>query len=149
MDREARAALERAKARLDRLALYPRPVDIDPVRIVVAPWFFRLPRFRRYRGYAFWRTILLRDAPGRGASDDLLCHELCHIWQGQNRPLRVLLAFFTTRYRKNPFEIEARQVVAQTREVSGPAPALQIPKSRARAENDERQPDREDDRAGA
>ena len=36
-----RAALERAKARLDRLALYPRPVRTERVRIVVAPWFFR------------------------------------------------------------------------------------------------------------
>ena len=33
----------------------------------VAPWFFRIPGFRRYHGYAFWRTILLKhaDTPGR------------------------------------------------------------------------------------
>src|SRR4029079_13658069 len=44
------AALARAKARLDTLDLYPQPVRIDGVCVVVAPWFFRLPRLRRYRG---------------------------------------------------------------------------------------------------
>ncbi len=77
-------SLARAKARLDTLDYYPEPVRIDRVRIRVAPWFFRIPGFRRYHGYAFWRTILLRSA---GASDDLVTHELCHIWQGQHRSL--------------------------------------------------------------
>ena len=47
---EERAALARARARLDRLAYYPRPVRMDRVRIRIAPWLFRLPGFRR-RGY--------------------------------------------------------------------------------------------------
>ena len=111
-----RAALERARARLDRLALYPRPVEVDRVRIVVAPWFFRLPRLRRYNGYALRRTILLKRPVGEGTSDDLLCHELCHIWQMQHRPLRMPLAYLTTRYRRNPYELEARRAVEQTRE---------------------------------
>jgi hypothetical protein len=115
-DSEARAALERARARLDRLQLYPRPVSIDRVRVWTVPAFFKLPRLRRYHGYALWRTILLRKPPGRGASDDLVTHELCHIWQMQNRPLHVLLKFFTTRYRENPYEIEARRAVSETRE---------------------------------
>ena len=56
---------------------------IERVRVVVAPWFFRIPGFRRYHGYAFWRTILLKRRAD--VSDDLLTHELCHIWQGQHR----------------------------------------------------------------
>jgi hypothetical protein len=115
VDAEARAALERARARLDSLSLYPTPVRTDRVRIVVAPWFFRLPRFRRYQGYALWRTILLRRPPGQGASDDLVCHELCHIWQGQHRRLAMVVAYLTTRYVNNPFEREARTAVAVTR----------------------------------
>jgi hypothetical protein len=111
----ARAALERAKARLDRLDLYPAPVRLDGVRIVVAPWFFRLPRLRRYTGYALWRTILLKRPPGEGASDDLVTHELCHIWQSQHRRLHVLWTYATTRYRQNPYEVEARRAVAATR----------------------------------
>ena len=119
MTYEARAALARAKARLDRLDLYPRPVRIDGVRIVVAPLFFRLPRFRRYTGYALWRTILLKRPPGGGASDDLVTHELCHIWQGQHRRWHMLWAYATTRYRSNPYEVEARQAVALTRVPEG------------------------------
>jgi len=106
------SALERAKARLDRLDYYPEPVRIERVRIVVTPWFFRLPGFRRYAGYALWRTILLKRAE---ASDDLLTHELCHVWQGQNRPVHMSFTHVTTRYRDNPYELEARRAVAETR----------------------------------
>jgi hypothetical protein len=105
-------SLARAKARLDRLALYPRPVRIDRVRIVVAPWFFRLPGLRRYHGYALMRTILLRRAE---ASNDLVTHELCHLWQMQHRPVHVVFTFLTTRYRENPYEREARRAVELTR----------------------------------
>lgn len=106
------AALVRAKARLDLLDYYPQPVRLDRVRVLVVPWFFRLPWFRRYSGYALWRTILLaRAAP----SDDLVTHELCHIWQMQHRPWHVSFTHLTTRYRSNPYEIEARRAVAQTR----------------------------------
>jgi hypothetical protein len=76
-------ALVRAKARLDRLALYPRPVRIDGIRIFVTPWFFRLPWFRRFDGYALHTAILVRSAR---ASDDLVTHELCHVWQMQHKP---------------------------------------------------------------
>lgn len=115
MTSAARAALVRAKERLDRLDLYPEPVRLDGVRIVVAPLFFRLPRLRRYHGYALWRTILVRRGD---ASDDLITHELCHIWQGQHGLRRMLWAYATTRYRENPFELEARRAVATTREPS-------------------------------
>jgi hypothetical protein len=109
---DERARLERAKARLDRLSLYPRPVSLDRVRVVVAPRFFRLPGFGRYRGYALWRTIVVRE---RTASDDLLTHELCHVWQAQHRPLAQLLAWARYPYRENPFEQEARAAVEATR----------------------------------
>ena len=82
------AAIVRAKARLDTLDYYPEPVRIERVRIFVAPWFFRIPGFRRYHGYAFWRTILLKSAD---TSDDLVTHELCHVWQGQHRALHMAL----------------------------------------------------------
>jgi hypothetical protein len=107
-----REALRRAQARLDSLSLYPRPVRTDRVRIRVAPWFFRLPLLRRYHGYALVRTILLRRAD---SSDDLITHELCHVWQMQHRPLHVVLTYLTTRYRRNPYELEARRAVELTR----------------------------------
>jgi hypothetical protein len=121
------AALGRAKARLDRLDYYPDPVRIERVRVVVAPWFFRIPGFRRYAGYALWRTILLKQ---RDVSDDLLTHELCHVWQGQHRPVHVSFKHLTTRYRRNPYELEARRAVAETRPDAGggteaPPPVLE------------------------
>jgi hypothetical protein len=107
-----RERLAGAKARLDRLDLYPRPVSLHGVRAWVAPELFRVPGFRRYHGYAFWRTIVVRD---ENASSDLLTHELCHVWQGQHRPFDVAWKWLTTRYRSNPYEIEARRAVAETR----------------------------------
>lgn len=115
MTPEEREAPARARARLNLLDLYPRPVRIDRVRVFTVPLFFKLPRLRRYAGYALWRTILLRRPPGRGSGDDLVTHELCHIWQMQNRPIDVILKFLTTRYRRNPYEREARRAVEETR----------------------------------
>ncbi len=111
---EARAALERARRRLDRLELYRRAVRIDGVRVVVSPLFFRLFPWRRYDAYALWRTIVLRR-PLAETSDDLLTHELCHIWQAQNHPLRTTLAPLRYRYGENPYEVEARTAVQDTR----------------------------------
>ncbi len=107
-------ALRRAKARLDRLELYPRPVRIERLRVVVSPWFFRLPRLRRFAGFATPRVILLRYPLGAGTSEDLLCHELCHVWQMQHRPLRMPLSYLYCRYASNPYEVEARAAVART-----------------------------------
>ena len=107
-----RDRLARAKSRLDGLTLYPRPVSLRGVRVWVAPRVFALPGMRRYVGYAFWRTILVRDDR---ASDDLLTHELCHVWQAQHRPVAQLAAWARYRYRENPFEREARAAVAATR----------------------------------
>jgi hypothetical protein len=110
-DAELRGALARAKARLDTLDYYAKPVRVDRVRIIVAPWFFRIPGFRRYGGYALWRTILLKTPT---PSDNLVTHELCHIWQGQHRALHMSWKHVTTRYRSNPYEVEARRAVAAT-----------------------------------
>jgi hypothetical protein len=106
--RSARDALERAKARLDPLRLYSEPVRIDRVRVLVAPLLFRLPWFRRFDGYAAWNTILLRERV-EVADDDLICHELCHVWQMQHRPLAMPLSYLRTGYERNPYEEEARR----------------------------------------
>jgi hypothetical protein len=106
-----RAELVRAKERLDRLDLYPEPVSLERVRVAVAPWFFRLPGFRRYHGYALVRTILVRSA---APSEDLVTHELCHVWQMQQRPLHASWSWLRHSYRGNPYEREAREAVAAT-----------------------------------
>jgi hypothetical protein len=103
--------LERAKARLDRLDFYPRPVRIARVRVLTVPWLFRLPWFRRFDGYAAWATIFLREPPN---DEDLLTHELCHVWQMQHRPLAMPLSYLRTGYEENPYEAEARRAVAET-----------------------------------
>ena len=87
-------------------------MDVRRVRVLVAPWFFRIPGFRRYSGYALWRTILVRRPD---PTDDLLTHELCHVWQGQHRRWHVLWTWATSRYPSNPYEHEARRAVAETR----------------------------------
>jgi predicted SprT family Zn-dependent metalloprotease len=63
---------------------------------------------RRYVGYALIRTILLKQEE---ASDDLITHELCHIWQFQHRPVHRGWTYLTTRYATNPYEVEARAAV--------------------------------------
>jgi hypothetical protein len=108
------AALGRAKARLDRLDFYPRPVRIGRVRILYAPWLYRLPWFRRFQGYEIGPLILLRR-PLAETSDDLIVHELCHVWQDQHRPLRLWTSYLYQGYRDNPHEIEARRAAAETR----------------------------------
>ncbi len=110
------AGVARAKARLDTLDWYPAPVDIRRVRVLHAPWVFRIPGFRRYSGYAFWRTIVVKS---ERPSEDLLTHELCHIWQGQHRRGNVLWTWVTTRYASNPYEREARRAVTETHPSSG------------------------------
>ena len=114
MTAEASAALRRAKARLDELDLYPRPVALRRVRILHLPWLFRLPWFRRFHGYTMWPLILLRRPLGE-TSDDLVCHELCHVWQMQHHPVRMPLSYLRTGYHANRYEREARAAVAATR----------------------------------
>jgi hypothetical protein len=116
VDDAARSALARAKARLDRLELYPRPVSTRGVRILVVPRLFRLPWFWRFDGYAAHGTILLRSRELL-ADDDLVTHELCHVWQMQHRPLAMPLSYVCRGYVRNPYELEATAAVERTRPV--------------------------------
>jgi hypothetical protein len=110
MDERLRAA----HARLNRLDWYPRPVRAERVRVFVTPWLFSLPWFRRFDGYAAHGLIFLRREP-RPGDDDLLVHELCHVWQLQHRPLRMPLSYLLVGYAGNPYEREARSAVELTR----------------------------------
>jgi len=114
VDPAKRAALARAKARLDGLPLYPAPVSLRGVRVWVVPWLFRLPWFRRFDGYATHYAIFLRRAYRPGVDDDLVTHELCHVWQMQHRPLAMPLSYVRQGYAQNPYELEARQAAADT-----------------------------------
>ena len=49
------------------------------------------------------------------SSDDLICHELCHVWQMQHHPVRMPLSYLRTGYAANPYEREAREAVLATR----------------------------------
>ena len=82
------------------------------MRLVTAPRLFRLPFLRRYDGYCLIRTILLRSPD---ASDDLVTHELCHVWQMQHHPLRFTITWALSTYAENPFERQARAAVSATR----------------------------------
>jgi hypothetical protein len=110
-----RAAIAAAKARLDRLTLYPAPVDVRRVRILHTPWLFELPWFRRFDGYEAGPLIFLRR-PLEQTSEDLIVHELCHVWQSQHRFLRLALSYLWEGYRDNRHEVEARYAAAATRE---------------------------------
>ena len=107
------AALARAKARLDRLDWYPAPVRLRRVRLLSVPWLFRLPWLRRFDGYATWTAILLRGAVAE-ASEDLVTHELCHVWQMQHHPLSMPLSYLWRGYADNPYEVQARRAAAIT-----------------------------------
>ncbi len=107
MDTAKREALVRAKERLDRLELYPRPVSIRRVHIWIVPRLFRLPWFRRFDGYSAHGSILLR-ARALLEDDGLVAHELCHVWQMQHHPVRMPLSYLLHGYSENPYEAEAR-----------------------------------------
>jgi hypothetical protein len=108
-----RDALARAKARLDRMGFYPEPVRIARVRILHAPWLFRAPWFRRFAGYNMGHLILLRE-PLAGTGDDLITHELCHVWQDQDHRARMWLSYVIRGYAHNPHEVEARRAAEET-----------------------------------
>ena len=114
MREEERATLERAAARLRAFDWYPRPVRVRRVRSVVVPWLFRLPWFRNFDGYATHFVLLFRDRAS-ATDEDLVTHELCHVWQMQHRPLSMPLSFLTRGYEQNPYEEEARRADELTR----------------------------------
>ena len=101
-----------AKQRLDGLDWWPSPVRIDHIRLHVTPWFFRLPYYSRFDGFAFHLGILLRS---EDVSDDLVVHELCHVWQMQHRPIRMPLSYLGTGYAANQYERQARAAATMTR----------------------------------
>jgi hypothetical protein len=105
--------LDRAATRLHRLDWYPRPISTRYVRVVVTPWLFRLPWFRRFDGYATHVVLFFRDERS-AANEDLLTHELCHVWQMRHHPLRMPLSYLLRGYDRNPYEAEARRAVEQT-----------------------------------
>jgi len=106
--------LRAAKRRLDQFTLYPRPVRIDRVGILVTGRLFALPWFRRFDGYTMWNLILVRTA-AMAADADLICHELCHVWQMQHHPVAMPLSYLRHGYAHNPYEEEARQATALSR----------------------------------
>jgi len=103
--------LARAKATLDPLGFYTKPVDIRRVRALHVPALFRLPWFRRFDGYEMGPLILLRQ-PLSQTSDSLLAHELCHVWQDQDHRLRLWWSYLAGGYASNPHEMEARRAGA-------------------------------------
>jgi hypothetical protein len=88
---------------------------VEGVRLVTAPWFFRLPGLMRFDGYALHRAILIRSD---AVTDDLITHELCHVWQMQHRPVGMPLRYLRTGYDRSPYERQAR---AAARVTSGEA----------------------------
>ena len=84
------------------------------MHVVVWPWFVHLPCFSRFWGYAAHYLIVLR-APVDEVGDDLVTHELCHVWQMQHHPIRMPLSYLLTGYARNRYEEEARRAVDLTR----------------------------------
>src|SRR3954451_3712570 len=123
-----RDAITRAKARLDRLSLYPKPVDIRRVRILHVPRLFTLPWFRRFDGYEAGPLIFLRH-PLDETSDDLIVHELCHVWQSQHRMVHMALSYLWQGYANNRHEVEARYAAAAPRDMSWRAPSSSAARS--------------------
>ena len=111
------AAIRRAKARLDRLDFYPAPVRIDRVRILHAPWLFRIPGMRRFGGYEVGPLIFVKR-PLADVSNDLITHELCHVWQDQHRRVYMWLSYLWQGYRDNEHEVQARAAALRTRDVA-------------------------------
>ncbi|MBA3407317.1 MAG: hypothetical protein H0U06_04525 [Solirubrobacterales bacterium] len=111
-----RRHLARAGRRLATLDFYPAPVKLGRVRALHAPWLFRIPGCRRFVGYEAGPLIFTRD-PLDEVSNDLITHELCHVWQDQHRRMFMWLSYLWQGYRNNRHEIEARAAARRTRAV--------------------------------
>ena len=89
-------------------AVYPRPVSLRGVRIWVVPWLFRAPWFAASTGTRRGWTILVRSR-AQLADEQLVAHELCHVWQMQHRPVPDLPVSYLVRgYAGNRDQREAR-----------------------------------------
>ena len=109
-----REHLARAQRRLSAAGL---TVDMRRVRILHTPWLFRLPGLRRFRGYEVGPLIFVKK-PLADVSNDLITHELVHVWQDQNRRLRMWTSYLWQGYRDNEHEVQAREIAARTRDVA-------------------------------
>ena len=49
------------------------------------------------------------SSPLAEVSQELVTHELCHVWQMQHHPLRMPLSYVVRGYDRNPYELEARR----------------------------------------
>jgi hypothetical protein len=47
--------------------------------------------------------------------EDLVVHELCHVWQMQHHPIAMPLSYVRRGYVNNPYEREAHTAVETTR----------------------------------
>ena len=99
----------REPVRIDRVRVHRRA---RPVPAAVVPALRRLRR--------------LGDDPAPRAADagdeDLLCHELCHVWQMQHHPrARCRSPTCAPATQRNPYEAEARGAVEATRELTSSA----------------------------
>jgi hypothetical protein len=114
--------IQRAFERIAPLELYPRPPRRERVRILQARALFKLPWFRRFEGYTIFSCILLKG-PVEQASEDLITHEMTHVWQGQHEWVRLWMSYIKpstfwgdrSGYWDNRYEIEAREAVERTR----------------------------------
>ena len=111
-DPAMRERLEDAAAHLNRLDLYPHPINISRVAVYHAPWFFTMRHNRGFIGVAMRNRLLFHQHP-LTVPDHVLRHELCHIWQMQHRPLRMPMSFLNRKrgYWDNPYEVEARRAM--------------------------------------
>jgi hypothetical protein len=105
--------LAAAKLRLDRLDYYPAPVRVEHVHLWASAAVFQLPWLRRFDGWATHRAIFVRR-PELLDDADLVCHELCHVWQMQHRPIGMPLSYAFS-YAGNPYELQARRAASATR----------------------------------
>ena len=146
---ERRELLERAKSRLDRLELYPRPVRIDArARPRGAA---RSSGCRGSGASTATRRGTRSSSASRPDDEDLICHELCHVWQMQHHPSRCRSPTSGRGYAANRYEAEARRAVEETRgeaAATGAEPAPRIPRgSRAGGRLRQRRPGRRGRRA--
>ena len=111
--RSRREALELAKARLDTLDYYPEPVRLRGVRVRVSPLIFKLFANPKFSGMATRTTIWLK-AESLIEDENLITHELCHVWQSQQRYFHMHLTYLRVPYDENPYEAQAREAVRAT-----------------------------------